>query len=94
MSSVRVASIVAALLRKGFVEERRDHKYFLFHVDGKKTSVFTFISHGEREANDWLLGQIARQLSLTKREMLRFIECPLSEAEYQDLLIDRGRIKR
>jgi hypothetical protein len=93
MSSVRVASIAAALLRKGFVEERRDHKYYFFQVGGKKTSVFTFISHGERDANDWILGQIARQLNLTKSEMLRLIECSLSETEYRDLLIERGRIK-
>jgi hypothetical protein len=62
MSSVRISAVIAALLSKGFVLENRDHKYFFLHVGSKKTRVFTFISHNERDADDWLLGNIAHQL--------------------------------
>ena len=89
---MRIAAIVAALLAKGFILENRDHKYLFFHVRGKKTGVFTFISHGERDADDWLLARIARQLRLTKKELLALIECSLSQDEYLRLLVERGHV--
>jgi hypothetical protein len=93
MSNVRIAQITAALLAKGFVLENRDHKYFFFHAAGRKTSVFTFISHNERDADDWLLAHISRQLHLTKKELLALIECQLAAAEYLQILIDRGHLR-
>ena len=94
MSEIRTAPIVAALLNKGFIRPAgRDHEYFFFHYRGKKTAVFTRISHGQRTADDWLIGKMAGQLRLTKREFLSFVECTLSGPRYAQLLVDRGAVR-
>jgi hypothetical protein len=55
-------------------------------VDGKKTPIYTKISHGEREIRDKLLGVMARQLRLTRLQFLELIDCKLTEPEYVQLL--------
>ncbi len=86
----------SALTRKGFVEDDRDHEYYFFHRMGKKTSVFTKISRGSgkyKVYGDDLVLSVARQLSLTKKELMSFVECTLKEEPYAELLLERGRIK-
>lgn len=94
MSEIRAALLVNALLAKGFREvEGRDHRYFFLYVDSRKTAVFTHISHGQRTLDDWMLGQVARQVHLSKREMLRYIECTLTADAYLQLTIGRGFVR-
>jgi hypothetical protein len=40
-----------------------------------------------------MLGQVARQIHLSKRELLRYIGCTLSGDAYLDLLIDGGFVR-
>jgi len=35
-----------SLLKKGFRQANNDHRYYRFYHNGKKTRIFTFISHG------------------------------------------------
>ncbi|HXB73341.1 MAG TPA: hypothetical protein VNY05_34200 [Candidatus Acidoferrales bacterium] len=94
MSEIRAALLVNALLAKGFREvEGRDHRYFFFHVQGRKTAVFTRISHGQRSLDDWMSGQAARQIHLSKRELLSYLECTLSGEAYLQLMIERAFIR-
>ena len=94
MSEIRTAPIISALLSKGFVRAsgNRDHQYFFFHHHGKKSDIFTRISHGARTVDDWLAGRMAHQLRLSKREFTSFVACTLSGAEYARLMEERGEV--
>jgi hypothetical protein len=52
-----------------------------------------WISHGQRKAGDWLIGRIAKEIHLSKRELLRFVACEISQEEYNRLLEQRGRLR-
>jgi len=93
MTTYKVKDICSALKKKGFSENRKSHHvYYIFYDNGKKTEVYTFISHGESEYGDMLLSKVKRQLGLQKAELGELIECPMSREQYRDLLIERGYI--
>ncbi|MFR1850293.1 MAG: type II toxin-antitoxin system HicA family toxin [Clostridium sp.] len=75
-----------ALKRKGFKEEPRDHKYFVFYNNGKKTRIKTKVSHCGQEINDYLIDQMKKQLHLNKSQFEDLINCPLSEEDYKAIL--------
>ena len=78
------------LTRKGFRGRENDHTYLHLFVDGRKTVVYTKVSHGEKQIGDKLLAVMARQLNLSKREFLDLIDCPLSHDDYIVLLRAKG----
>ena len=83
----------AALLKKGFKQRNTKDEMYNFYVAGKKTVVWTKISHGEKEIHDGLLGTMAkRQMRIPRKELDRFVECALSEADYTKLLRDGKHI--
>jgi hypothetical protein len=43
--------------------------------------------------DDWLLNEIAKSLHLPKRDLLRFIDCEISQQEYVSLMIEKGHLK-
>ena len=88
----KAITVIENLQRKGFRKRQGGDKYFHLYVDGKKTAVFTFVSHGEREIHDGLLGQMAKQTRLVKKEFLDLIDCPLTEEQYVRLLRERGHL--
>jgi len=96
MSAIyKVKDISSALKKKGFVENpSRDHiRYTLFN-NGKKTGVYTFISHGLSEYGDSLISLVKKQLHLqSKVELQDFINCPMTKEEYLNLLIERGHVR-
>lgn len=82
------------LKKKGFDSSERDHTYYTFHtVNGVKTSVYTKISHGEREISDNLLAKMSRQIDLPRRDFDRLIDCAISHVEYEQMLIVSGRLQ-
>ena len=92
MSALKTRLLAQALLQKGFVEIESHHRRFFLHVLGKRTSVHTKISHGEKELGDPLVALVARQLSLSRRELDALVNCPLDHAGYVELLKRRGRL--
>lgn len=90
MAVRKTRAIRQALLSKGFsLREGGNHeKYFLRDQNGKVTAIFTLLSRGSRprEYDDRLLGRMARQLKLSKDQLLDLIDCPLHHAAYMDLL--------
>ena len=62
-------------------------------VDGIKRPIHTFISHPAREYDDSLLGKMAQQLRLRRKELEALIECPLDQQGYVLLLVERGAMK-
>ena len=92
---VKVRDLDSALRKKGFQEAsgNRDHTYyFLFH-NGKKTNIFTKISHGEKEIHDGLCSSIARGIKLTKGQFNDFVDCPLSYEDYVKLLTEASHLE-
>lgn len=84
-----------ALLSKGFREKSTSHAYYYLYVDGRKTSVFTYLSHGSgyKDYSDSLVREVCHQLGLVKKEFLQLVECPLTYEQYVVILRQRGRIK-
>ena len=81
-----------ALTTKGFKPTERDHHfYFLWH-NGKKTSIHTKISHGDREIHDNNCACMSRQIHLSRSDFDRFVDCALTEAQYIEKLVNENRL--
>ena len=77
-------AVETALLRKGFFQHDTDHSYFVYYtLDGKKTRAKTKTSHGKRELNNFLLGAMAKQVKLTKKDFIALVDCPLDQEGYE-----------
>jgi hypothetical protein len=91
----KARDVSSVLKQKGFEEyPDRDHTFYFFHYSGKKTSVYTKISHGETDIGDPLCSLMARQMKLTKSQFRDFIDCPLTVEEYTKVLEDHNHVKR
>lgn len=80
--------IDSALQRKGFQMENGDHLYYIYcNLAGKKTLKKTKMSRGTsyKTIGDPLLGQMARQVGITKSEFLRLVDCTLDQRGYEKL---------
>jgi hypothetical protein len=82
--------VMAGLTKKGFSKKENDHTFFHLWVDGKKTRVYTKVSHGEKEIPDNLLGAMARQLNLNKKQFLELVDCPFTLDAYVTTLRTAG----
>jgi hypothetical protein len=84
--------IASSLTKKGFRRREDRDAYFHLYVNERKTPIFTKMSQGETEIHDGLLGAMARQLQLSKRDFLRLVDCPLTHGQYVQSLRRDGRI--
>jgi predicted RNA binding protein YcfA (HicA-like mRNA interferase family) len=90
MTVLKVREVVDGLKRKGFSLSESDHKHLVFHVNGKKTSIFTFVSHGSNEIDDYLINRMSIQVKLEKNQFIDLINCPLTSEDYLKELKSRG----
>jgi hypothetical protein len=91
------SEVESSLLKKGFkpTHPGSDHNWFVYVAsDGKKAiGARTKTSHGRGfDLDDFLLGQMARQVSLTKKQFLELVDCPLSREEYEKILKTAGKL--
>jgi len=89
LAVLKTLKIEKGLLRKGFAKENSNHKFFHLFINNRRTNIYTKISHGKKEIDDYLIGRMASQTGLTKNEFIDLIECPLSYEDYIKLLIER-----
>lgn len=89
---LKVSKLSSNLKKKGFKEEQKDHKVYLFYYDDKPTDIWTKISHGEGEIGQPLIIKMAKQLRLNKEEFIRFANCTISEDEYISILHERNQL--
>jgi hypothetical protein len=82
----KAREVKQALTTKGFREERPDHWYYVLQVDGKKSSIYTKISHNETEISTPLCSLMARQIKLTNSQFEEFVSCDLNAENYLKLL--------
>ncbi len=83
-----------SLKKKGFRQETKgDHIYYYHEFEGLETSVKTKISHSKkyRDIGADNLSSMKSQLKLNSLEdTVRFLECPMTEKEYLDILREKG----
>jgi hypothetical protein len=79
--------VEAGLLRKGFQRDEGDHHYFTYQrlSDGKYTGIFTKTSHSGDDLDDFLLGRMARQCRVNKKQFIDLVDCPLSRQDYEGI---------
>ena len=75
---------------KGFCKKETDHTKFHLYVDGKRTEIYTKISHGEVEIHDPLIASMAREIRLSKSQFLALVDCSLGEDGYLSILRENG----
>ncbi|HIH97312.1 MAG TPA: type II toxin-antitoxin system HicA family toxin [Thermoplasmata archaeon] len=89
----KTRNIAAALTKKGFREEprRKKHDFYYFYENGKKTRIWTKLSHGVSEYNDDLLTEMRKQLKFEKKKDLeKFIDCPFKKEDYLEMLREKS----
>jgi len=82
------SDIDAALLRKGFEKIEGDHSFYVYwNISGKKTIKKTKISRGTsyKTIGDILLGKMAKQIGISKKNFLELVDCTLSQSGYESL---------
>ena len=86
--------IINNLKRKGFnKDEDGDHIFLRYqNTSGKKTPIFTKLSHGSnyREIGLNLIGKMARQCRLSVKQFIKLAECEISRDEYAQIVERSG----
>lgn len=78
----KVKDMRSALESKGFRKDDRSHHVYWLFIDGRKSSVRTFFSHGESEYGDSLLGKVRKQMHLAGAEFNQFMDCHMTGDAY------------
>lgn len=96
MPTHKTREIVSSFTKKGFNPKKGKSKHikYTLYVNGKKTSIFTWISHGLDEYDDQLLNAMRKELRLeSNQELDDLIDCPMSAEALISLLVERKKIK-
>ncbi len=93
MTEIPASLLINALLRKGSEKSETHHTMLWFTVQGRRTSIHTWISHGQRKVDDRLLRLVAKELHLSSAELAKFVECELSYDDYLRRMITRGNVR-
>lgn len=75
--------ILSSLTSKGFRQDDGDHIFLIYvRADGRTSTRRTKLSRGSghKDVSDQNLGQMARQLGLTKKQLQELIDCPMDRA--------------
>ncbi|MBL0744429.1 type II toxin-antitoxin system HicA family toxin [Chryseolinea lacunae] len=99
MKPRKTRDIEKALLKKGFEKisgkQKSHHEYFHLKVEGKKSQVFIYLSHGAIEYDKNLMARIKTQLYFTNsHDAENFFDCPLTKEGYIELLRRSGVIQK
>ena len=88
--------VESALEKKGFQRTEGHHHFFTYHTKaGEKTRVNTQTSHGSkhREISHTIAKRMASQCKLKSKEFANFVECSLSQDQYERKLEELGEIQ-
>jgi len=96
--TVKSSKLQKALSAKGFQKStsKHHHKFYIFYCDGKKTDIYTFISHGaNHDISPAILSKIKKQLLLDSMgQLMDLIECPLTKDDLERIYEDKGKIQK
>ena len=84
--------VVSALHKKGF-EKDVDGKHIVLTfrtLDGVLTGITTHVSHGSKpkDLSNHLIGQMARQLKLSRKNFEKFALCTMKQTEFEKIVSD------
>jgi predicted RNA binding protein YcfA (HicA-like mRNA interferase family) len=87
--------VLRGLRRNGFREINARHVQLKYlSVEGEDAEIATLVSHGaDRDIGDQLIGQMSRQLHLTRRQFDDLIDCRLSQTDYEAMMRRDGFIR-
>jgi hypothetical protein len=89
VTTLKARQVEKALVAKlGFEEREGHHRIFRLYLDGRLVAR-TFFSLGQRDLTEFLIGQMARQMRLSRQEYLSAVECPLDRESYYALVRQR-----
>ncbi len=91
----KVNDMIKVLKKKGFelYPEKDHHNFYFLMVEGKKSSVYTYFSHGKSEYGGSLMASIKKQLRFQSSKTAEdFFDCPLTKEKYVTLLKEQGDI--
>src|ERR1035441_10112735 len=69
MTEIPASLLINVLLRKGFEKVETHHTMLWLVIQGRRTSIHTWVSHGQRKLDDRLLRLVARELHLSRLEL-------------------------
>lgn len=83
------------LKKKGFkdsIKKNPDHKYLeLFYQN--KLVLYTKISHGQNDLDNYLIKQMSSQCKLNKDQFMDLAKCPLAKETYIKILKEKEVIQ-
>lgn len=79
-------AIIAALRSKGAEVRHSHHAMVTKRIDGV-TVVITRVSHGRKDVPKGVMKAIAKQCHLTLPQFLDLVDCPLSQADWDELIL-------
>lgn len=93
---LKFAIVEKNIMKKGFQKEDTHHHWYkYFTTSNKQTTIRTKMSHSNRGATDigdCLISQMAHQCGLCVPDFKKFAKCTLSQKEYEENLINTGKI--
>ncbi|MPL65995.1 hypothetical protein SDC9_11663 [bioreactor metagenome] len=95
MSPISRDAIESSLRKKGFRQDDRDHRFYYFFYQNRRSSIRTKISTGThyKDYSDKLLKSMKTQLHMPSTKDLKdFLICTKSEEEYINILQNDGII--
>ena len=93
MTARHSKQIVRTLKKNGFVVSEKHHHYYRYiTLAGETVDIKTYVSHGVKDYGNQLLSDMAKQLKLTKQELLELIDGEMSREEYEGILKVKGII--
>ncbi|GAH49896.1 unnamed protein product [marine sediment metagenome] len=96
MSPLPTIKIEKAFRQKGLTaKEASGHRKWMFLYKGKYTGIFTKVSRGPKYKmiDDSNLGKMSKQLKfLMLSDFKDFVECPITQEMYLDLLKEQNYI--
>lgn len=91
MNPRKKGDVEKALRRKGFRSRESHHTFWSYYsTEGKRTEIFTKVSHGHSEISPDNLRKMAKQCFLTNSEFVDLMQCPLSREQYEEILRQKG----
>lgn len=95
MNPRKSRDVIGALEKKGFAlnPKKAHHAFYYLMVDGRRSNIYTYFSHGARECSGYLMGMIKKQMCFPSAEKADlFFDCDMDGAQYVDMLKELGHL--
>lgn len=89
------AKVIGSLEKKGFraTREKKHTHYVYFDLQNRLTTITTSVSHGsKKDLGTPLVSSMAAQIQLTKNQFCKFVDCDLSQQQYEQILDENNNL--